>query len=468
MSGYPPNYYATRGPAPQPPPPMRGPRLALDLVTLPPIFPAPVRDFRTLDFTALINNPAMMIDRVTWECHAMPDTPVDDFEPELRLLADPTIDPPTGQLTSVLVGDMIDGVTYLLIAQATIGDGRLLIRRGSLKCIAQPLEAPLLRPGEIPFNYTRFLTLFPEFTSISEEQAHGYWSMACEILRNDNSSPVRDPAEREEILLLLTAHLAALFGGPMGGGGFGPQITGGINSKSVNGVSISGGGILPGVTGTQAWYQLTRYGQMAWMKLRAYRLFHYIPGPERWLYSPFTAWPWTVAGIRWPGGGWPWPTWQPGAPRPPEPPVEPEAVIYVDGTSVVGDGRTPATALSIRVVEGGEYSDMTGAAARRPWAVKLPRGQLTIYIDSAVFAGDGLTTGTALAVRAVAGASYNGQLEPGPMTPIAVQYTVPVTILTDGVSVVGDGRTPQTALSVRVVAGRANGNGNGSSSGYRY
>jgi hypothetical protein len=57
-------------------------------------------------------------------------------------------------------------------------------------------------------------------------------------------------------------------------------MVGRINSKSVNGVSISADGF-PGVNGTQGWYLTTKYGIDYWKITAAFRTFRYVPGPTR-------------------------------------------------------------------------------------------------------------------------------------------------------------------------------------------
>ena len=150
--------------------PEPAPRLTLDLVPLDPIYPAPTRDFRTFDFTTMVNNASVAMTIVTWECSVAPDSPVPDMEPDLRLLADPTIDPTTFQQTSCLVGDMIEGVVYILTVTAQFQDGRMLVQRGSLACVAQTLpELPEPDPCVVPFDYDAFLTMFPEFKTLPSE-----------------------------------------------------------------------------------------------------------------------------------------------------------------------------------------------------------------------------------------------------------------------------------------------------------
>jgi hypothetical protein len=303
---------------------------------------------------------------------------VNDPQSQDRLiLSEPIIDQ-TAQTTSQLFGDGIDGVTYLLVATVDLDDGRILMKRASLTCLAQPLLEPPLPPGAVAFDYHRFITLFPEFKEVSPQQAQMYWSMACEIVRNDGSSPVQDLCEREEILMLLTAHICALLGGPNGGGGFGPQITSTLTSKSVNGVSLSGGGLAGGVNGTQAWYHLTRYGQLAWMKLRAYRLFHYVPGGQRTMTNPFSSWPWVVgwhpAGCgQWSGSGRRWflsilpiVTGPTGPAGPPGDPGKDGKGGVVDQVSITGEG-TDADPWMVRDVNAGGFPNngATGAAGGR-------------------------------------------------------------------------------------------------------
>ena len=218
------------------------------------------------------------------------------------------------------------------------------------------------------------------------------------------SSPVQNLDERKELLLLLTAHLAALFGGPNGGGGFSPAMTGVITSKSVNGVSLGSSGMFPGVSGTQAWYMTTKYGQAYWMKVRAYRLFYYAPGFQRLMISPFTNWPWTVGGL--PGMAWGScckPCLPCGPPKPPEPPEPPRPeTIWVDSASIAGDGLTVDTAFSVRTVSGEDYDDGNGFS---PIEIATPD---TLYVDGISIVNDGLTPVTPLAVKLVAGPVYNG------------------------------------------------------------
>jgi hypothetical protein len=256
-----------------------GTRATLDLVVLDPIMPAPVRDHREFDFTDRIGDANDVIRDVAWSIVVSPASRVKDPTPEARLIGEPIIDE-TGQKTSHLIGDCIENVIYYLTVRATITDGRVLVVRGQLACLTDVTRPIALRNGAVPFNYDLWLARYPEFREVSQSQAEGFWENASLIFRNDFTSPEPDVRIRQVLLQCLTAHIAALFGGPNGGGGFGLALTGTVSSKSVGSVSLSAGG-WPGVQGTQAWYLQTAYGAEFWRKTAAYRLFKYVSGPTR-------------------------------------------------------------------------------------------------------------------------------------------------------------------------------------------
>jgi hypothetical protein len=243
-----------------------------------PIGPAPARDVFTFDFTDDIvreNAPTNdAISSVTWDVDNAPSSDPIDPTPQNRLIGTPTF---TSYISSALLGDMLDGVTYLITVSANISpSGRILVKLGEVSCIGQPHFVEEVRaPGFLPFDYDVFVTQFPEFESTSSEVLSGLWDRASVIFRNDSSSPAQELSLRRVLLNMLTAHLASMFAGPGGAGG----LVGRINSKSVNGVSVGAEGF--GVQGTQAWYLTTRYGAEFWRATAAYRTFRYIPGPTR-------------------------------------------------------------------------------------------------------------------------------------------------------------------------------------------
>jgi hypothetical protein len=276
--------------------------------TFGPILPAPTRDFFTFDFTAEIANipPGSatinpVIQSAVWTIAIEPTTsPIDlDPTPDVRLIGAPIFD---GNHTSHLVGDMVDSVIYVLTAQVTVSDGRVLVKHAELACfLPQEPVMPVVTGDVVPFDYDRFVSAFPQFTGADSDALESKWVAAGLIFRNDGTSPEQDLPTRAYLLDLLTAHIATLFAGPgPGGSGYtGMGMVGRISSKSVNGVSVSADGF-PGVTGTQSWYLMTQYGAMFWRATAAYRTMHYFPGPTR--FPNYTVWPYAPFGPF--GGKW--------------------------------------------------------------------------------------------------------------------------------------------------------------------
>jgi Protein of unknown function (DUF4054) len=267
------------------------------VATFDPILPAPTRDYFTFDFTREVQNippgappGTPFIQAATWSITIEPTTadPTLDPTPASRLIGAPIFD---DNHTSHLAGDMVDGVVYVLTAQVTVSDGRILQKSGEVTCLIQrePVIPPL-DPGVVPFDYDRFISAYPQFTGVNSDIMERLWTSAGLLFRNDSTSPEQDLPTRAYLLSLLTAHLALLFSG--GPGGYGATgMVGRINSKSVNGVSVSADGF-PGVNGTQAWYLSTQYGALFWKMTAAYRTMHYFPGPIRYpVYSGYGNFP---------------------------------------------------------------------------------------------------------------------------------------------------------------------------------
>lgn len=253
-----------------------------DVGTFDRIAPAPITDLFGFDFSDQIlkvppgtppGTPAIV--GATWTCAVAPISNMTDPSPQSRIVGVPTYD---ATHTVCLVGNMLDQVNYLITATVTVNDGRVLSKSAEVVCLAEPVvDTVPVDPSAVPFDYDSFVTSFPEFAGASADAIRSLWDRAGLILRNDGTSEVDDLPTRKILLNLLTAHLAQLFAGPGGGAG---GMVGRINSKSVNGVSLSAEGI-PGVSGTQAWYLMTRYGTDFWRATAAYRQFIYVPGPER-------------------------------------------------------------------------------------------------------------------------------------------------------------------------------------------
>ena len=267
-----------------------------------PIAPAPVRDYRTFDFSVELQTippglphvspippdptPGLPTDTIVsaaWSISHEPSTLPQDQDPSylLRLIGQPVISQTT---TSHLVGDMLEGVIYVLTAQIETETGRVFVKQGELVCMEmqEPVHPPI-NSGVVVFDYDRFVSAFPQFAGVNTDTLERMWISAGLIFRNDWTSPEPNLNTRAYLLGLLTAHIATLFAGPPGSpGGMwgGSGMVGRINSKSVNGVSVSADGF-PGVTGTQGWYLTTQYGALYWKMTAAYRTMHYVPGPAR-------------------------------------------------------------------------------------------------------------------------------------------------------------------------------------------
>jgi hypothetical protein len=279
-------------------------------VAFPPIAPAPTRDYRTFDFTAemlaippgmpvvnpltprpggqivVVPDPSpspqlVEISEAVWSIEMEPSSEVPDEFVYTRLMGHPVND---ANHSSHLLGDMVDSAIYVLRCQITDTVGRIFVKQGELICLTQqePVHPPI-DAGVVVFDYNRFVSAFPAFAGTNSDTLERMWISAGLIFRNNWTSPEQDLPTRAYLLALLTAHIATLFAGPpgspsgmYGGGG----MVGRINSKSVDGVSVSADGF-PGVSGTQTWYLSTQYGALFWKATAAYRTMHYVPGPIR-------------------------------------------------------------------------------------------------------------------------------------------------------------------------------------------
>jgi hypothetical protein len=238
--------------------------------------PAPAADNFVFDFSKEIGVSGA-IESALWGCSVEGHSAVADPDASSRILGSPAF---SSNKTTALIGNLVEGCLYLLETTVTIDDGRVFVDAATLQCMSEFAAVVPVPAGVVPFDYSYWLRTFPELSSIGEEQAQGFWEMAGVLFRNDYSSPEPDFPTRAIILNALTAHMAASFGGPMGGGGLGSTLAGAITSKSVNGVSVGSQGY-PGIGGTQLWYLSTRYGALFWKLTAAYRTMHYIPGPSR-------------------------------------------------------------------------------------------------------------------------------------------------------------------------------------------
>ena len=129
------------------------------------------------------------------------------------------------------------------------------------------------------FNYPNFIALFPQFSANPPQATFQlYFNLAGDVwLRNDGTGPVTSQSMQNDLMNLLTAHLATRFTGPDGNDPSG--IVGRISSSSEGSVSVS---TEFQSTMNAAWFVQTQPGATFWAATAAYRTFPaYIPGRNR-------------------------------------------------------------------------------------------------------------------------------------------------------------------------------------------
>jgi hypothetical protein len=140
----------------------------------------------------------------------------------------------------------------------------------------------------VQFDFTLWVTQYPEFASIiTADMADVFFSIATNLHANDGSGPVNDAAFQTNLINMVVAHLAALFG-PQPGGQPPSPLVGRINSASEGSVSVGTDWPSKEVTSSEAWWIQTRYGALYWTATAIFRTFRYVPGRQR----RFDPWPW--------------------------------------------------------------------------------------------------------------------------------------------------------------------------------
>jgi hypothetical protein len=199
------------------------------------------------------------ISEVVWTSAVLQYSRVIDPTPEARLLSDPTI---ARNMTSVLVGTMIDGVSYLLTATATLSDKRVLVSSADVQCVL------VLTPEDNILTVAEFRVIFPAFANaaIFSDATVAYWINQAVTLPIINAE--RWGQFYSFGIGLFVAHILTLGNAQRNfmssGGGLGSGVPA---SKSVNGVSISYDTQL-GQEANAGWYGLTTYGSMFLRYLR--------------------------------------------------------------------------------------------------------------------------------------------------------------------------------------------------------
>jgi len=135
----------------------------------------------------------------------------------------------------------------------------------------------------VVFNPKLFRELYPMFSAMSDPLLEALFVQACMYLDNTDASLVMDLKEREQLLMLLLAHLCALRGyGEKDGASGGSGLVGRITSASEGSVSVSVDS--SGSNDESWWYLQTPWGAEYWQLTSPYRSMIYHPGssPSRY------------------------------------------------------------------------------------------------------------------------------------------------------------------------------------------
>lgn len=133
--------------------------------------------------------------------------------------------------------------------------------------------------AQVVFDPAAFKDAYPEFSAVADGMLGSCFFTGTLYLSNEDGSVVQDLARREQLLWMLTAHVAALRGAltPVGVAG-GPAAVGRVSSASQGSVSVSTD--FPS-SPNAAWFNQTAYGAMFWQATLSLRSFSYRARPTQ-------------------------------------------------------------------------------------------------------------------------------------------------------------------------------------------
>jgi hypothetical protein len=217
-----------------------------------PIAPAPAADTFMFDFTIQIGVTGVIV-AAAWICSVDPSSPVDDPNATTRILGPPSF---SNTKTSALLGNMIDGCLYVLQAEVTLDDNRVLTDIASLQCTSAPRVTGVLTPSD-------FRKDFPAFSdpTVYTEDALAFW---IDVVLYQ--TPLNPRSWRNSLVLgqeLYVAHMLTLErqNERQSQAGQAPLALGPATSRSVGGVSVgydSGSGAY---TTDAGFWNMSTYGQ---------------------------------------------------------------------------------------------------------------------------------------------------------------------------------------------------------------
>lgn len=130
--------------------------------------------------------------------------------------------------------------------------------------------------GVVVFDPAVFKTLYVQFAAVANAMLTLYFDLATLILKNTCGSIIQDATQRERLLNLLVAHIAALQPvSPAGGAGSGGGLIGRISTATEGSVSVSAE-YASQVSASMAWFIQTQYGALFWQLTSPYRSFRYV------------------------------------------------------------------------------------------------------------------------------------------------------------------------------------------------
>lgn len=138
----------------------------------------------------------------------------------------------------------------------------------------------------VVYNYTTFVTLFPEMAGLSTGQAQAYFLRAGLYFANSATNPaLRNGIDHMTLLMyLVTAHIAMLTapkdanGNVSSSGSAASPIVGRINSASEGSVSV-GAELQGSGSPSEAFFTQTQYGFEFWQATAQYRTMRYVANP---------------------------------------------------------------------------------------------------------------------------------------------------------------------------------------------
>ncbi|AOW48210.1 DUF4054 domain-containing protein [Acetobacter ascendens] len=159
-----------------------------------------------------------------------------------------------------------------------------------MQAAALPSACNMAEDGAVVFDTAAFKARYPNLVaSAGADAASACFTQAGLFLNNTGTSPVRNPARRADLLMLITAHLLQLginSGVYATGAGDGTAtLVERITTARMGSVQVQAD--MGTVSPAQAWWVQTPYGATFWAASAFLRMGHYVPGwPQRVLSWP--------------------------------------------------------------------------------------------------------------------------------------------------------------------------------------